>query len=54
LNGENDVVALFVEFEDELDVRDFIGYAKIDGDGGAEKVHCFEGIGVPRINVSEI
>jgi hypothetical protein len=54
LDGEDDVVALFVEFQDELDVRDFIGHAEIDSRRGAEKIHRFEGISVPRINVFEI
>ena len=54
LDGHDDVVALLVEFEDELHVGNFVGNAKIDGSGGAEKIHCLEGIGIPRINVSEV
>ena len=54
LDRHHDVVALLVEFEHELDIGDFVRNAKIDGSGGAEKIHRLEGIGVPRINVSEV
>jgi hypothetical protein len=54
LDGEDDVVALFLEFEDELHVGDFVGDAEINGHRGAEEVHGFKGIRIPRMDIFKI
>jgi len=54
LDGHDDVVALFFEFEDELDVGNLVGDAEINGSGGAEEIHRLERVRIPQINISEV
>lgn len=54
LDGHDDVVALLFEFEDELDVGDFVGDAEIDGSRGTEEIHRLERVRIPRFYISEV
>src|SRR5690242_12487961 len=42
-DGEDDVVLVFFEFKDELDVFEFVENAEVDGGGGTEEIHGFGG-----------
>src|SRR5436309_1096587 len=53
-HGQNNVVLLFVEFQDELDTGKFVRGAKVDGRGGANEVHGFQADASPGSNVLEV
>jgi hypothetical protein len=38
-HGQHDIVKVFLEFEDKLDVSNFVGDTKVYGLGGTDKIH---------------
>jgi hypothetical protein len=53
-HGEDDVVLVFFEFEDELDAFELVEDAEIDRGGGTEEIHGFGGGTGPGINFLEV
>jgi hypothetical protein len=54
LHGQDDIVLLLLEFEDQMHVIELIVYAKIDRGGGADEVHPIGTAAHPRVDIFKI
>lgn len=53
-HGHHDFVKLFLEFEDQLNTRDFVSGAEINGFRGIDEIHGVCGVVRPSANLFEV
>ena len=53
-HGQDDVVLMLLEFQDELNAFEFVADTEVNGGGGAQEIHGFGTSTGPGFNVLEV